>query len=79
MPHAEGLAVFTMMLSVPVCESAGVLASVTCTEKLVLPVFVGVPLIAPEEARESPAGRELPLTRLKLYGGTPPVAVTVAE
>ena len=67
MPHAEALTVLTVMLSVPVCErGVGVPASVTCTEKLVVPVLVGVPPMAPEEARVSPAGREVPPARLKV-------------
>ena len=49
-------------------RGAGVLESATCTEKLVLPVCVGVPLIAPEAESVKPAGREVPFARLNAYG-----------
>jgi len=60
-------------------RGAGALESVTSTEKEVLPALVGVPLIAPPEERLNPPGSEVPFARLKVYGGTPPVAVNVAE
>jgi hypothetical protein len=57
--------VFTVRLRLPVCERAGVLESVTSTEKIVAPDLVGVPVIAPAEERVSPAGSEVPPARLK--------------
>jgi hypothetical protein len=43
----------------------GVVESTTSTVKAVLPALVGVPLIVPEEESVKPAGREVPLPRLK--------------
>jgi hypothetical protein len=65
LPHADAVAAFTVILRLPVWESGvGVLESTTWTEKLVLPVVVGVPLIAPKGASVKPAGREVPFVRL---------------
>ena len=52
--------------------------SATSIVKLLLPVDTGVPLIKPLEARLRPTGND-PLTRLKLRGPEPPLALTVAE
>jgi hypothetical protein len=57
--------VFTVRLRLPVCERAGVLESVTSTEKIVLPDLAGVPVIAPAEESASPMGNEVPPVRLK--------------
>src|ERR1700761_9473390 len=57
----------TVRLRVPVCERAGVLESVTSTEKIVAPDLVGVPLMTPAEESESPVGNEVPPVRLKVY------------
>ena len=55
------------------------LLSCTSTVKLDNPVVVGVPEITPVlGAMLSPAGND-PLDMLHVYGGTPPVAVTVCE
>jgi hypothetical protein len=80
LPHADAVAAFTVILRLPVWESGvGVLESTTWTEKLVLPVVVGVPLIAPEGESVKPAGREVPFARLNAYGATPPAAANAAE
>jgi hypothetical protein len=76
----DAVAAFTVMLRFPVWErGVGVLESATWTEKFVLPVVVGVPLIAPEGESVKPAGREVPFVRLNVYGVTPPVAANAAE
>ena len=51
--------------------------SVTVTENGVLPAVVGVPLVTPAGERVNPAGRAVPLARVKVYGATPPVAAKV--
>src|SRR5450759_2067890 len=51
-------------------------ASVTLTITVKLPAFVGVPLMAPAAVAVTPSGR--PVT-VRLYGGTPPDAVRLAE
>jgi hypothetical protein len=52
-------------------------ASFTCTVKVEVPVFVGVPEITPVElAKVSPAGR-LPDDTDQVYDGSPPVAANV--
>jgi hypothetical protein len=80
LPHRDAEAAFTVMLRFPVwVRGAGVLESATCTEKFVLPVCVGVPVIAPEGESARPAGREVPFVRLNAYGATPPDAAKVAE
>jgi hypothetical protein len=62
-------------------ENGQVLAATAPVESLSwtvkLPVTVGVPVIAPvEEFSDKPVGRE-PLETKKVYGGTPPLAVTL--
>jgi len=79
LPQDGPAVAFTVMLRLPVLERAGLLESVTSTEKIVLPDLVGVPVIAPAEESVSPAGNEVPPARLKAWGGTPPDAVNVAE
>ena len=65
----------TVMLSGFVAESE--LASVTCIVKLVVPVPVGVPEIAPVlGVRTSPAGSD-PTETDHVYGVVPPVAASV--
>jgi hypothetical protein len=54
------------------------LESFTCTMKLVVPVAVGLPVMAPVALIDKPAGNTLPLASEKVSGGLPPVAVTVA-
>src|SRR5271156_4042299 len=79
LPHRDAVAAFTVMLRFPVwVRGVGVLESATCTEKLVLPVCVGVPLIAPEGESPKPAGREVPFASLNAYGATPPDAAKAA-
>ena len=52
----------TVMLSCLLAVCAGWLESLTCTVKFVVPVAVGVPVIAPVLAFScNPAGREVPL------------------
>src|SRR5690348_10712620 len=48
--------------------------SASANVKVKLPVCVGVPLISPDGARESPGGG-LPEVMLHVYGGIPPAAV----
>jgi hypothetical protein len=80
LPQDGPAVVFTVMLRLLVRESAvGVVESVTVTEKGVLPAVVGVPLITPAADRVNPAGKAVPLARVKVYGATPPVAVRVVE
>jgi hypothetical protein len=80
LPHDGPADEFTVMLRLPVCESGvGVLESTTWTDKAALPALVGVPLIAPAAERVNPVGKEVPFTKLKVYGVTPPAAVRVAE
>src|SRR5215475_12382785 len=55
-----------VMLSVACAVCTGLLESVTCTVKLVVPVAVGVHEIAPPVERLSPAGKLDPDTRLQL-------------
>ena len=53
-------------------------ASFTCTVMLLVPVPVGVPVIAPELAfSDNPAGK-VPTVTDQVYGGVPPVAASVA-
>jgi hypothetical protein len=55
-----------------------VLASLTCTVKLLVPVTVEVPEITPLlEESASPLGR-VPEEMDQVYGGVPPVAARVA-
>ena len=69
-----GLLIVMLNLAVAVAD----LESVTVTEKLLDPAVVGVPVIAPLLPRVRPAGRELPLARLQVYGAVPPVAAKFA-
>jgi hypothetical protein len=52
-------------------------ASVTVTVKLKVPVVVGVPERAPLADRLSPSG-SVPADSDQVYGGDPPLAVSVA-
>src|SRR5262245_33627715 len=73
--HADctGCAIVMPRARVAVCPLA-----VTWTVKLTVPVAVGVPEITPVPALSvRPAGR-LPLASAQVYGGTPPVAASVA-
>ena len=49
--------------------------SVTVMVGVLLPAAVGVPVMTPAALMDRPAGR---LVAVKVYGGVPPVAVTVA-
>jgi hypothetical protein len=52
--------------------------SVTSTVKLDVPVVVGIPLMIPVAAlNKRPAGKVPPMSRQFVYGGTPPLAVSV--
>jgi hypothetical protein len=52
--------------------------SLTRTVKVELPAAVGVPVIAPFGSRDNPAGR-LPEVTFHVYGGVPPLAVSVVQ
>jgi hypothetical protein len=52
--------------------------SVTFTVKLEEPAAVGLPEIAPEPLRFSPAGSDEPVARLQVRAPMPPVAASVA-
>lgn len=68
---------FTAIVSVALEVCGDELWSVTVAVKMLVPVPVGVPEIAPEEESDNPAGR-LPEVIDQLYGAVPPVAVNVA-
>jgi len=54
--------------------------SVTLAVKLVVPVAVGLPVMAPPEERLRPAGKVVPPESDQLYGKPePPVAARVCE
>ena len=61
-----GGAVAIVMLSVACAVCTGLLESVTCTVKLVVPVPVGVPEITPPVESDSPAGKLDPDTSVQL-------------
>src|SRR5579864_3109640 len=65
------------MLSVALAICTGLLESVTCTVKLVVPELVGVPDINPPVESINPAGRLEPETNVQLKGCVPPVAARV--
>jgi hypothetical protein len=68
---------FTVSENGPATADASEL-SATITEKVDVPVAVGVPEMIPvAKSNESPGGR-LPLNRLQVYGGLPPDAVKAA-
>ncbi len=67
-----------VMLSCAVAEVGVDAASVTFTVKVDVPVAVGVPEIAPEPLRLSPAGSEEPVAKLQVSVPVPPVAASVA-
>ena len=61
------------------CRSLWVALSVTSAVNPDAPALVGVPVIAPVAAFSvSPAGSE-PVSSDQVYGGVPPVAVSVCE
>ena len=65
--HVGGGAVpAIVMLSVALAVSAGLLASVTRTVKVVVPETVGVPDITPPLEIVNPAGRPEPETNVQL-------------
>lgn len=67
MPQDGPAVELTVMLRLPVAESgAGVVESVTFTVKAVLPAVVGVPLMPPAEESDNPAGRPVPLAKVKV-------------
>jgi hypothetical protein len=53
--------------------------SVTLTVKVVAPLAVGVPEMAPVLLMERPAGSDEPDARLQVSVPTPPVAARLAE
>jgi hypothetical protein len=65
-----------LRLSVRVALWTGWLASLTRTVKVNVPVFVGLPVSAPDELRVSPPGR-FPEMRDHVYGVVPPEACRV--
>jgi len=52
--------------------------SVTRTVIFEVPAVVGVPLIAPDEFNDNPAGK-VPAARSQVYGVVPPVAAKLVE
>jgi hypothetical protein len=64
-----------VILSVACTVCIGLLESITCTAKLVVPVLVGVPEITPFVDNVNPAGKLDPDTSAQLYGAVPPPAV----
>src|SRR5579883_1755734 len=78
-----GSDVVVMVSPAPTVRVRGALAlalelSVTCTVKLDAPAADGVPLIVPDELKESPAGNVPPLTA-HVYPPLPPLADRVCE
>jgi hypothetical protein len=66
LPQDGPAVALTVMLRLPFAVSGvGVVESVTSTVKVVLPAVVGVPLRLPADERVNPAGREVPLLRVK--------------
>jgi hypothetical protein len=57
---------------------AGSAESCSCTVKVVVPVVVGFPVMAPAGAMDKPVGKTLPLASENVYDGTPPVAARFA-
>ena len=72
-----GAELVIVILSVACAVCTGLLESVTCTVKLVVPVALGVPEIVPLEEIVRPAGKVDPDAKLQVYGEVPPPAVTV--
>src|ERR1019366_3734708 len=68
------LVIASVNVSVTVAETL----SVTLTEKVEVPMAVGVPLITPAPDRFSPLGSE-PEVRDHVYGDVPPLATRVCE
>ena len=68
-----------IVTSVKLCVAvtAGLSLSATLMVKLLVPVVVGVPEIAPAALKERPAGKE-PDDTVKVYGAIPPDAASVA-
>jgi hypothetical protein len=62
----------TVMLSAFVTVCCGEPESAACTVKLEVPLVVGVPVIAPLAAKESPEG-SVPTVTDQFIGVTPPV------
>ena len=65
------------MLRAWLAVCGGVPESVAVTVKVLVPAAVGVPEMAPELLKFSPAGK-LPLLTLQLMAPVPPEAVSVA-
>ena len=63
-----------VMLSVACAVCTGLLESVTCTLKLIVPIPVGVPEITPPVESANPPGKFDPDTSVQLYGALPPPA-----
>jgi len=66
----------TMVIG-PEPEIDGLLASVACTVKVLVPAVVGMPVTAQLLPRARPAGRE-PESTEQVYGAVPPVMVMLA-
>ena len=72
---SEGVTVIDRF-AVTVCGVG--LESFICTVKLVVPVAVGLPVMAPVALMVNPAGNTVPFASENVSGRVPPVAVTVA-
>ena len=67
------------MKRVAFTDCAGFAVSRTIIVRPMVPVVVGVPVIAPPAERDKPAGSVDPEARLHVYGGVPPDAARVVE
>ncbi len=66
-----------VMLTGPVADRMGLLASVALTVRLLVPAAVGVPLTRQFAPRASPAGRRARGDRAGTYGAVPPATPIV--
>ena len=67
-----------LIVSERVAVRCGLLESFTCATKLTSPVVAGVKLITPVLGFKA-AGERPPLGVLHVYGGVPPIALSVVE
>jgi hypothetical protein len=66
------------ILSFADAVNGGLPESATSTVKLEVPPAVGIPVIVPSPLKLSPAGRELPETKLQVKGARPPDSCRLA-
>lgn len=76
-PPTDSVPEVIVMLSGPVTELAGFAESVACTETVLVPATVGVPVTAQFAARVKPVG-SVPEASEQLYGPVPPDTPTAA-